>query len=223
MLQANAGPPPRGIVILVAAAFIITGIFGIIRQRTLGGHGQRLPQREVLVASAPICKNSDCCPQQPIKSGSDTKCGRRKRGLSPDHRNNLGQIVHDFTNEATKSKAQRVTHWYYGIRTFSARVTAYNSVPEQTDKRTCESADGADICALKSAGIESCAGAFPFQSLVRIPGWKTCQVHDRTADQREDHIDIYLGGVDQLSASRAWGVRYINVTLILPPYVNQPH
>lgn len=92
-------------------------------------------------------------------------------------------------------------------------VTAYNSVPEQTDGSPCIAANGDDICALRDAGSESCAGHFPFGTELEIPGFGTCVVRDRTHPRFSDRVDIYFGGKERIPAAFDWGVRRLRVRI----------
>lgn len=93
-------------------------------------------------------------------------------------------------------------------------VTAFNSVPWQTDASPCISADGSDICKLKDQGEQSCAAALPFGTKINIPGFGTCTVHDRLAPRFSSRIDLYFGGADQLAAAKQWGKRHLEVQIM---------
>lgn len=94
-----------------------------------------------------------------------------------------------------------------GLR-FKATVTAYNSVPEQTDGDPCIAADGTDICEALRRGERTCAAnCLPFGSVVDVPGFGTCVVRDRTASRYGSRIDLYLGGRDQIKTAKAWGIK----------------
>lgn len=99
---------------------------------------------------------------------------------------------------------------------FSRRVvvTAYNSVPWQTDSTPCISADGSNICELKNKGEESCAAALPFGTKINIPGFGVCTVRDRLAPRFSNRIDLYLGGAEQIPAAKQWGKRALLVDVL---------
>jgi 3D (Asp-Asp-Asp) domain-containing protein len=91
---------------------------------------------------------------------------------------------------------------------FKAVVTAYNSVPEQTDGDPCIAADGTDICEALRRGEGTCAAnCLPFGSVLDIPGLGACVVRDRTASRYGSRIDLYLGGRDQIKAAKTWGIK----------------
>ena len=93
-------------------------------------------------------------------------------------------------------------------------VTAYNSVPWQTDNTPCISADGSNICQLKAQGHESCAAALPFGTKINIPGFGVCTVHDRLAPRFAHRIDLYFGDADKIKAARQWGKRRLKVSIL---------
>ena len=93
-------------------------------------------------------------------------------------------------------------------------VTAYNSVPWQTDASPCISADGSNICQLKEKGEQSCAAALPFGTKVNIPGFGVCTVRDRLAPRFSNRIDLYFGGVEQIGAAKQWGKRHLEVAVL---------
>lgn len=93
-------------------------------------------------------------------------------------------------------------------------VTAYNSVPWQTDASPCISADGSNICKLKERGEQSCAAALPFGTKVNVPGFGVCTVRDRLAPKFSYRIDLYFGGADQIKAAKQWGKRHVEVAVL---------
>jgi len=93
-------------------------------------------------------------------------------------------------------------------------VTAYNSVPWQTDATPCISADGSNICKLRDLGDQSCAAALPFGTKVNIPGFGVCTVRDRLAPRFSYRIDVYFGGADQIQTAKQWGKRHVNVEVL---------
>lgn len=102
------------------------------------------------------------------------------------------------------------------ISTFKATVTAYNSVPEQTDGEPCIAADGTDICLALEHGERACAAnSLRFGTRLVIPGIGECVVRDRTASRFGSRIDVYFGGRDQIKAARDWGKKQnLVITLI---------
>lgn len=84
-------------------------------------------------------------------------------------------------------------------------VTAYNSVPEQTDGSPCISADGSNICELLEYGEVTCAASLPFGSVLWIDGLGTCTVHDRLAQKYSGRIDLYFGGAEHVQDARRFG------------------
>jgi|GEM_PF-1025241 len=93
-------------------------------------------------------------------------------------------------------------------------VTAYNSVPWQTDSTPCISADGSNICKLRDQGDHSCAAALPFGTKINVPGFGVCTVRDRLAPRFSYRIDLYFGGSDQIQAAKQWGKRHVEVAVL---------
>jgi 3D (Asp-Asp-Asp) domain-containing protein len=117
-----------------------------------------------------------------------------------------GFVVPDSTIQATD-----VTPIKFSKRVV---VTAYNSVPGQTDNTPCISADGSNICELKNKGEESCAAALPFGTKINIPGFGVCTVRDRLAPRFSNRIDLYFGGKEKISAAKQWGKRALLVDVL---------
>jgi 3D (Asp-Asp-Asp) domain-containing protein len=93
-------------------------------------------------------------------------------------------------------------------------ITAYNSVPWQTDSTPCISADGSDICKLREQGELSCAASLPFGTKINVPGFGVCTVRDRLAAKYSYRIDLYFGGADQIQAAKEWGKRQVVVEVL---------
>jgi 3D (Asp-Asp-Asp) domain-containing protein len=96
----------------------------------------------------------------------------------------------------------------------SYTITAYNSVPWQTDSTPCISADGSDICKLREQGEMSCAASLPFGTKINVPGFGVCTVRDRLAPKYSYRIDLYFGGADQIQAAKEWGKRQVVVDIL---------
>ncbi|MDF1497136.1 MAG: hypothetical protein P1P90_03690 [Patescibacteria group bacterium] len=96
----------------------------------------------------------------------------------------------------------------------SATVTAYNSVPWQTDSTPCIAADGSDICKLREQGEMSCASSLPFGTKINVPGFGVCTVRDRLHPRFAHRIDLYFGGADQITAAKQWGKRNLTVEVL---------
>lgn len=93
------------------------------------------------------------------------------------------------------------------------RVSAYNSVPEQTDETPCIGASGDDLCVLYAQGINICASnAFPLGTELQVEGLGECIVLDRMNRRYPESVDWYMGM--DVQAALNWGVRNIEVTEI---------
>ena len=72
-------------------------------------------------------------------------------------------------------------------------VTAYNSVPGQTDDTPCIGAQGTDICTLHENGTNTCAANFlPLGTLIEIEDLGSCIVRDRMNSRYYRRIDWYM-------------------------------
>lgn len=86
-------------------------------------------------------------------------------------------------------------------------VSAYNSVPWQTDATPCIGAQGTDICAYLDAGSNTCAANFvPLGTILEVEGLGTCVVRDRMNARYYYRVDWYMGM--DVTAARQFGVRY---------------
>lgn len=99
-------------------------------------------------------------------------------------------------------------------RALTVTVTAYNSVPAQTDGSPCIAADGSDICKLYAKGDYSCASALPFGTKINVPGFGVCTVRDRLAPKYYYRVDIHMGGADCIPKARAWGKKKLTITIL---------
>ena len=89
-------------------------------------------------------------------------------------------------------------------------VTAYNSVPWQTDASPCIGAQGTDICEHLEAGSNTCAANFvPLGTVLEVEGLGTCVVRDRMNARYWYRVDWYMG--EDVDAARAFGVRHLDI------------
>ncbi len=89
-------------------------------------------------------------------------------------------------------------------------VTAYNSVPGQTDATPCIGAQGTDICALLEAGLDTCAANFvPLGTMLEVEGLGTCEVRDRMNARYHYRVDWYMGM--DIQGAKSWGVKYLDI------------
>ncbi len=72
-------------------------------------------------------------------------------------------------------------------------VSAYNSLPEQTDDSPCISADGTDICRRhKNGECIVATNAYPLKTRLRIDKIGDCTVADRTHARYADRVDLFM-------------------------------
>lgn len=98
-------------------------------------------------------------------------------------------------------------------KTVIKTVTAYNSVPEQTDSTPCIAAYGDNICALEKKGDHSCAASFPYGTKLNVPGKGVCTVRDVLAPKYADRVDWYEGGADKIVTARQFGIQKLQVSI----------
>lgn len=85
-------------------------------------------------------------------------------------------------------------------------VTAYNSVPGQTDATPCIGAQGTDICEIYNSGENICAANFvPLGTVLVVEGLGECTVRDRMNARYYYRVDWYMGM--DVAAARSFGVR----------------
>lgn len=94
----------------------------------------------------------------------------------------------------------------YVVREDRVTVTAYNSVPWQTDDTPCIGAQGTDICKIYEAGENVCAANFvPLGTKMEVEGLGTCIVRDRMNARYTKRVDWYMGM--DIAGARQFGVR----------------
>jgi 3D (Asp-Asp-Asp) domain-containing protein len=105
-------------------------------------------------------------------------------------------IPHLPLNEALTIKKPRLT--------VQARVTAYNSDPNQTDNTPCITASGLNVCERAKNGREDIVATniknLPFGTRIRIPelyGDKLFIVADRMNPRYAKSVDIWMSDYDQ--------------------------
>lgn len=85
-------------------------------------------------------------------------------------------------------------------------VTAYNSVPWQTDDTPCIGAEGTDICEIYASGENVCAANFvPLGTKLEVEGLGTCIVRDRMNSRYYKRVDWYMGM--DIQGAREHGIR----------------
>lgn len=94
-----------------------------------------------------------------------------------------------------------------------AKVTAYNSVPEQTDATPCISADGTNICEFDGCVVAQ--NGAKFGTKVEIDGIGICTVHDRKNSRYDSAwIDYYMGGREMVGAALKFGTKDLKYRVI---------
>jgi len=89
-------------------------------------------------------------------------------------------------------------------------VSAYNSVPGQTDSSPCTSADGTDICRRHQGGeCIVAANAYPLKTRLRIDKVGICTVADRTHARNAHRVDLFMD--KDVEGAIRFGVRKLTV------------
>lgn len=91
-------------------------------------------------------------------------------------------------------------------KVINVTVTAYNSVPGQTDSTPCIGAQNTDICKYLELGSNTCAANFvPLGTEMHIEGLGTCVVRDRMNARYTYRVDWYMGM--DIAEAKKFGVR----------------
>ena len=89
-------------------------------------------------------------------------------------------------------------------------VSAYNSVPGQTDGSPCISADGTDICKRHKKGeCIVASNAYPLNTRLRIETIGDCTVADRTHRRFGHRVDLFMD--KDISGARNFGVQRLTI------------
>ncbi len=89
-------------------------------------------------------------------------------------------------------------------------VTAYNSVPEQTDSTPCISADGTDICKrYKKGECIVASNAYPLNTRLRIETIGDCTVADRMHPRFGHRVDVFMD--KDVRAAKSFGVQKLTI------------
>ncbi len=85
-------------------------------------------------------------------------------------------------------------------------ISAYNSVPWQTDATPCIGAAGTDICKSFEGGMAICAANFvPLGTTLSVEGLGRCTVLDRMNARYTRRVDWFMGY--DVPAAKQFGVR----------------
>ncbi|MFA6018529.1 MAG: hypothetical protein WC776_05120 [Patescibacteria group bacterium] len=134
-----------------------------------------------------------------------------ERFMGNQSTSSTGNLQFNPTLELTDWEAVNAYVKKYGKE---VTVTAYNSVPWQTDSTPCIAADGTDICEQHEKGIKTCAARYPFGSIVLVPGWGACRVVDRLSSRYASRVDLYFGGADKIAEARAFGKKKLKIVVL---------
>lgn len=94
------------------------------------------------------------------------------------------------------------------------KVTAYNTVKEQTDGDPCIAASNVNICPLIEAGELICAANFvPFYTYLEIKGIGRCLVLDRMNSRFSEYVDIAMPA-DKIDEALQFGIQDLEVGVV---------
>ncbi len=92
-------------------------------------------------------------------------------------------------------------------------VTAYNSLPEQTDSTPCLTANGYDLCSNDREDVVA-ANFLRFGTKIRIPdrfGSRVFTVQDRMHPRFNQRVDIWMR---ERTHALAFGARYLQIEVL---------
>lgn len=119
------------------------------------------------------------------------------------------QVVATTTPEIAPAQIE-VIDVSHGIIT---EVSAYNSVPEQTDGSPCIAADNSDICKRYQAGECIIAtNSKPLGSIAYIDKIGQCTVADRMASRYQNRVDVFMD--KDVDRALAFGVQNLAITWV---------
>ena len=99
------------------------------------------------------------------------------------------------------------------VRRFKVVVTAYNSVPEQTDSTPCITANGYDLCAADAENVVA-ANFLRFGTKVRLPEYsaeKIYTVQDRMHPRFARRLDLWKRSTDD---AKTFGAQYLMIEVV---------
>lgn len=99
------------------------------------------------------------------------------------------------------------------LRRVKVVVTAYNSVPEQTDSTPCITANGYDLCAADRENVVA-ANFLRFGTKVRLPEYsaeKIYTVQDRMHPRFSQRVDLWKRSTD---GAKVFGAQYLTVEVL---------
>lgn len=95
-------------------------------------------------------------------------------------------------------------------------ISAYNSLPGQTDDTPCITASGLDVCERNMEDIVATNYRYlPFGSIIKIPelfGNKEFIVHDRMNKRYTNTLDIWM---KDYKTAKAFGRKYVEVEIYI--------
>ena len=99
------------------------------------------------------------------------------------------------------------------VRRFKAVVTAYNSLPAQTDSTPCITANGYDLCAADAENVVA-ANSLRFGTRVRLPeysGEKVYTVQDRMHPRFSRRLDLWMR---ERESAKVFGIQTLTIEVL---------
>lgn len=97
---------------------------------------------------------------------------------------------------------------YEPITTRTATVTAYNTVPAQTDSSPCISASGHNICGRDD--VTACPRSIAFGTIIEI-NRKRYYCYDRLSSKYDNRFDISFD--KDVQSAKEWGIKTLEVKI----------
>lgn len=118
--------------------------------------------------------------------------------------NDDGRDLHRIQAESDAASSQREK------KRMIREVSAYNSVPEQTDSTPCISADGTDICKrYKKGECIVASNAYPLNTRLRIENIGDCIVADRVHRRFGHRVDVFMD--KDIRGAKNFGVQKLTI------------
>lgn len=99
------------------------------------------------------------------------------------------------------------------VETHTATVTAYNSMPSQTDSSPCIGADNTNLCEYKGCAVAM--NGVKMGTKINLEGFGECTVKDRKNSRYDSNwIDVYFGGAENHQKALQFGKKTLNYSFI---------
>ena len=99
------------------------------------------------------------------------------------------------------------------VKKLKATVTAYNSMPGQTDSTPCIGADGTNLCEYKGCAVAM--NGVKLGTKIDLESFGECTVKDRKNSRYDSTwIDVYFGGAENHKKALQFGKKTLEYSII---------